>query len=322
LKSFHWKNQFSEILSCAEGEKSPFVVHSFNTTDSSFIYPEIKLKIIRFNHDELVTNLLNPDYREQYQELSLGEYIERASQEQEFKLFHRCSENLIPEPMVPLFKHLFPGDREHYYRYFYGFQGQRVSAHLDWTSYHNILLQLTGKKEIIILPPSTFHNLPFVRHFLKTAPEELENYAISRGLSYYKVTIGPNEGVYIPPYHVHSANYLTDASSLSLRFNPHPLLERLQLRLPGNNILACIFALRDDNLAGRIEVTDGYQKMTAQYQRVFRQAFPNEPMPEVNSESFLAEEIMFKRMKSFDHQLRNKLRRQEIIERGAANLRL
>lgn len=93
-------------------------------------------------------------------------------------------------------------------RTFIGKSGTSSSLHFDWNPCPILLYNTFGTKTFELSPPSSsrkfqgFYNFTLDKHF--NLP--------------FLVTIGPEEGILIPPLWWHRANYITDAKSISIRF--------------------------------------------------------------------------------------------------------
>ncbi len=91
-------------------------------------------------------------------------------------------------------------------RFFTGLKGQSSSFHFDWKQGANFLYNINGQKRVYLSAPEQSRQFKGYSNFSKA------NCPTDKAFD-----LGPDEALYIPPFWWHKAEYLTDASSASLR---------------------------------------------------------------------------------------------------------
>lgn len=344
MKTLDWQTDRNSIIEHVLRTNEPLKVKSFflnnkrlphSNPDFLSRFPDLPIQTVHENQEEFIKSIRERNYNSPVRNLTtISEYYKLATQSLHVLHNIKCYEDLVPEFIAKeIDSNLSSNDllkiksenylSDFYYRFFYGLKGQDTAPHFDWAPYNSILFQIYGQKKVHLYPPETFVHFPFYYNTIDLSLVACDELAKLNSLPQECLTIEEGEGLYIPPYYAHSVEYPSDSSSLSLRFLPNKILGKLHHSLPASAPLAQIFSslYRDmlplEEFTNRLMSVKRFEEFTAIVKETSLRLFGY--YIECSEAALDYEKHMFYQLKSFDHQLFHKVRRKEILERGAAH---
>lgn len=344
MMTLNWSTEKGLILKRVQSQLGMFKVHNFfqsckdlPKSNQDFVSRFSQLSLELIHYDQLEFNVKVKAGKKMAMKRhfdTVENYYRNSVSDPKYFSTIKCYEDLIPEPLINDLSSCLDTNTikdscqasnlpNFYYRFFYGLKGHHTDAHIDWSAYNSVLLQIYGDKEMILVSPKFLHLIPFVYNYVDAYPSSFEDFLVKKNIPHLKVLIKAGEGLYIPPYYAHSVRYLTDTCSLSLRLLPHRQLESLHRRLPCNTTLANLFHERfsshqiDEQFINQLMNASNYQELLSFYHEDFKRIHGRETPRNPASEAY--EEFLFQERKGIDHHLNEKKRRLSIAQRGCAH---
>jgi hypothetical protein len=211
MKTFSWIQDFSDLLNHFTTAITPCLINDISqSTNNLFLEKE---SFIDFYGQENI-HALKFDIRKFTQDFSmkpqsisvtLEQFMKDKMLNRFFKIYDndpllnsiKQLEKIINKPMLDSYS--IEGKlKSYYFRYFLGLEGQLTAPHVDWSCTNNILFQLFGSKEVLLISTDEFHHFDFFSNFLELNHDELKKKCIDENIAHELFTIKSGQAVYIP----------------------------------------------------------------------------------------------------------------------------